>query len=75
VTQLAVPAGAPQPCDGPLAVAVAALAAQQVLEQLDGEALPASVGGTLELALPDWRWRRRSWQVHPACGCSWRDTG
>lgn len=31
--------------------------------------LPATIGGTLELALPDWRIRRRSWPVHPLCGC------
>ncbi|MCU1672062.1 MAG: UBA/THIF-type binding protein [Frankiales bacterium] len=73
--QLAVPAPAVAPCDGPLALAVAAQAAQQALAHLDGFALPATVGGTLELALPDWRWRRRSWQLHPACACAWRDTG
>ncbi|MGF7237569.1 MAG: ThiF family adenylyltransferase [Frankia sp.] len=33
-------------------------------------ALPASVGGTLELALPSWRIRRRSWPVHPDCSCA-----
>jgi hypothetical protein len=54
---------------------VAAQAAQQSLALIDGAGLPAAVGGTLELALPDWRWRRRSWQLHPACGCGWRDTG
>jgi len=57
-------------CDGPLAVMVAAQAALQVLLLVDGTADPASVGGTLELTLPDWRWRRRSWPLHPACGCA-----
>ena len=66
--QLAVAApGAP--CDGPLALAVAAQAAQQVLALIDGQEVPATVGGTLELTLPEWRWRRRSWQQHPACDC------
>lgn len=30
---------------------------------------PAAVNGTLEIALPDWRIRRRSWPAHPSCGC------
>lgn len=67
--QLAMPRRGRTACDGPLAVAVAAQAALQVLALVDGTTDPASVGGTLELALPDWRWRRRSWQVHPDCGC------
>jgi hypothetical protein len=25
--------------------------------------------GTLELVLPDWQWRRRTWLPHPACRC------
>jgi hypothetical protein len=67
------PRAAP-PCDGPLAVAVAAQAALQALALLDG-ASPATAGGTLELTLPDWRWRRRSWSPHPACGCAWPAPG
>jgi bacteriocin biosynthesis cyclodehydratase domain-containing protein len=51
-----------------LASAVASHAALQVLELLEG-GTPASVGGTLELELPDWRWRRRTWPAHPACDC------
>lgn len=66
--QLAQPARTPAACDGVLAVAVAAQAAAQVLAALDGES-PATVGGSLELALPDWRWRRRSWAPHVDCGC------
>ncbi|WP_261562161.1 ThiF family adenylyltransferase [Frankia tisae] len=31
--------------------------------------LPVTAGGTLELPLPDWRIRRRSWPVHPNCPC------
>lgn len=51
-----------------LATAVAAQTAMQVLELLEGGA-PASIGGTLELELPGWRWRRRTWPAHPACRC------
>ena len=68
--QLAAPSRSRPACDGALALAVAAHASLQALSLIDGTTDPASVGGTLELALPDWRWRRRSWPVHPACGCS-----
>ena len=34
-----------------------------------GAPLPATLGGTIELTLPDWRVRRRSWPVHPRCSC------
>ncbi|MBW3641208.1 MAG: ThiF family adenylyltransferase [Actinobacteria bacterium] len=68
--QLAGPSRCRDVCDGPLAVMVAAQAVAQVLLLVDGTMDPASVGGTLELALPDWRWRRRSWPVHPACRCA-----
>lgn len=64
-------------CDGTLAVAVAAQASLQALLALDAllaaepvTDLPATADGTLELALPGWRWRRRSWSRHPDCGCS-----
>ena len=30
---------------------------------------PATVNGTLEVVLPDWQWRRRTWPPHPACSC------
>ncbi len=68
--QLSVASRARQACDGPLALHVAAQAAQQVLCLVDGTTRPAALGGTLELTLPDWRWRRRSWPVHPACHCT-----
>jgi hypothetical protein len=55
-------------CDPALAGAVAATAALQVLSLLEG-LTPASVGGTLELTLPGWAWRRRTWPQHPGCGC------
>jgi hypothetical protein len=64
-----------EPCDVVLAALVAAQAAAQALAYLDREhaagPLPATANGTLQLALPDWRWRRRSWSPHPACGCCW----
>ncbi|HVE74260.1 MAG TPA: ThiF family adenylyltransferase [Mycobacteriales bacterium] len=69
--QLAQDARGVEPCDGALAAAVTAQAALQALAYVDGVALPATVGGSLELCLPDWRWRRRSWAVHPDCGCAW----
>ncbi len=59
-------------CDGPLALAVAAQAAMQVLAMADGTTAPAALGGTLEMVLPDWRWRRRTWPLHPDCGCAAR---
>lgn len=54
--------------DTALAATVIGLAALQVLAQVDGE-LAQAVDGTLELALPDCRVRRRSWETHPRCGC------
>lgn len=60
--------------DTVLTAATAALAAGQVLARIDG-GRPATVNGTLELRLADWRIRRRGWSPHPACGCSWRQTG
>jgi hypothetical protein len=30
---------------------------------------PATVNGTLEVVLPDWQWRRRTWPPHPLCPC------
>jgi hypothetical protein len=56
-------------CDGPLALAVAAQAAMQVLAMADGTTVPAALSGTLEMVLPDWRWRRRTWPLHADCGC------
>ena len=58
-------------CDTVLATAVAAHAALQVLAFLDGDPEPSAVDGTLEIGQRDGRVRRRSWPVHPACGCSW----
>ncbi len=59
-------------CDASLAAAVAAFAAGQVLAYLDGASEPLpTLSGQLELAWPEWQWRRRSWPPHPRCGCGW----
>lgn len=68
------PVGGVAAGDTVLTAATAALAAGQVLARLDGSS-PATVNGTLELRLSDWRLRRRGWSPHPACGCSWRQAG
>jgi bacteriocin biosynthesis cyclodehydratase domain-containing protein len=51
-----------------VATIIAGVAAQQALAFLDGDE-PACVEGTIELHLPDWRLRRRSWPPHPECRC------
>ncbi|MGH8894016.1 MAG: ThiF family adenylyltransferase [Actinomycetes bacterium] len=58
-------------CDVVLAATVAALAGLQVLAFLDGHRAPPAVDGTLEISQADGRVRRRSWSVHPSCGCTW----
>jgi hypothetical protein len=60
-------------CGSVLAASVAAQACAQLLAFIDrggqtGQAGPA-VNGTLELVLPDWQWRRRTWPPHPRCRC------
>jgi bacteriocin biosynthesis cyclodehydratase domain-containing protein len=57
------------PSDVCIVTLAAALTAIQTLQYLDGER-PAAFEGTLEVELPDWRIRRRSWPVHPDCLCS-----
>ena len=57
----------PQACDTVLAAGVAALAAAQVLLFIDtGRPGRGGPNGTLELAVPDWQWRRRTWLAAPA---------
>jgi hypothetical protein len=60
-------------CDAPLAAAVAAHAAAQALAFIDRPAETGAVAnGTLELVLPSWQWRRRTWPPHPDCDCGSR---
>lgn len=66
--QLSVPRRHGPPSDVGLASLIGSVAALQALAFVDGEE-PATVEGTLEIALPDWRVRRRSWPAHPACDC------
>lgn len=67
--QLATPKrGFVEPCDVVLATIAASVAAMQCLTHLD-QAPSAATGSTLELALPDWRIRRRTWLPHPDCDC------
>ena len=71
-------------CDIALASLAASLATLQALAWIDAGGVadaphsdrsptpaPATVDGTLEVTLPDWRIRRRSWSRHPSCGCHW----
>jgi len=72
LAQLASQATAdPLACDTVLATMVAAQAAAQALAFLDqgAQAAAAVTNGTLELVLPGWQWRRRTWHPHPQCGC------
>lgn len=60
----------PLACDAPLAAAVAAQATAQALAFIDRPAAAGAVlNGTLELVLPAWQWRRRTWQPHRECSC------
>src|SRR5215468_1394180 len=67
------PAVSPQACGAVLAAATAALAAAQALAFIDRAVPLVTAGGTLEVVLPDWQWRRRSWPPHAACTCGAAD--
>jgi hypothetical protein len=68
--QLATDARGFEPsCDVTLAAGVAALTAGQVLAHLVGPGLTRAVDATLELRLPEWMVRRRTWTPHPDCSC------
>lgn len=56
-------------CDVTLAAGVAALTAGQVLAHLIGPGLTRAVDATLELRLPEWTVRRRTWEPHEDCPC------
>lgn len=60
-----------QRCPAALAAMVAATATVQTLAYLDGDQ-PPTIEGSLEVALPDWQLRRRSWRRHPECPCALR---
>ncbi len=62
----------PAACDIVLATLAAALAATAALAYLDEPTRPHELSGALvQVRPPALRARRRSWSVHPACGCSW----
>ena len=70
LAQLAGRQPIPLACDAPLTAAVAAQAAFQALAFVDRAAAPDAVtNGTLELVLPAWQWRRRTWLPHQRCCC------
>ncbi|MEO3793691.1 hypothetical protein ABGB14_26050 [Nonomuraea sp. B10E15] len=54
-------------CDSTLAALVAAAATGHALAHLDGRE-SAVTNGTMDVT-PDWRWKRRSWTIHPQCRC------
>lgn len=62
---------AEHPIDGPafLNAAAAALAVGQILDHLDGATRPGTIDGTLEWSSGDVAPRRRTWPIHPYCGC------
>jgi hypothetical protein len=64
----------PPACDAALAAAVAAQAAAQALAFIDrpGRRAGPVTNGTLELVLPAWQWRRRTWLPHKDCACGRR---
>lgn len=66
--QLSVPGRRSGASDVALATVIAGVAALQALAYLDG-AQPNTIEKTIELHLPDWRLRRRSWPPHPGCDC------
>jgi hypothetical protein len=73
LAQLTGGAADPPACDTVLTAAVATQAAAQALAFVDRPASSSAVtNGTLELVLPDWQWRRRTWAQHDRCGCGRR---
>jgi hypothetical protein len=67
--QLTVPRPAGPVSDVALSTIIAGVAAAQVLAYLD-DGQPSTIEGTLEMHLPDWRIRRRSWPIHADCDCT-----
>ena len=60
-------------CDTVLSTLVAAHATGQALGSVDG--LPPTVTNSTVDVMPDWRWKKRSWQAHPLCRCSRNQRG
>ncbi|MET7328808.1 hypothetical protein [Nonomuraea sp. NPDC005650] len=54
-------------CDATLAALVAAAVVGHALAHLDDRE-SAVTNGTMDVT-PDWRWKRRSWTLHPQCRC------
>lgn len=52
-----------------LVAAAATVAVNEALDHLDGLIVPATVDGTVEWRIGSLAPRRRSWPVHPECGC------
>lgn len=67
--QLTIPRRYGPSSDVAVATVIGGVAALQALTFLDGGE-PACLDGTLELRMPDWRLRRRSWPAHPGCDCT-----
>ena len=74
LAQLAGRPSDPPACDAALAAAVAAQATAQALTFIDrpDRWIGPVTNGTLELVLPSWQWRRRTWLPHPDCACGRR---
>ncbi len=63
----------PAACDVVLAALAAAMTASAVLAYLDEPSSPHELCGALvQVRPPSLRARRRSWPLHPGCGCSWQ---
>jgi len=55
--------------DPVLSALASSLAVAQALTELDGRLDPASLGATLEIAVPDGTTATRDWPAHHECGC------
>ncbi|SNT54835.1 Molybdopterin or thiamine biosynthesis adenylyltransferase [Streptosporangium subroseum] len=60
-------------CGTVLSTLVAAAAAGHALALIDGREVSVT-NGTMDV-MPDWRWKRRSWSVHPQCRCFRNELG
>ncbi|GIH91362.1 ThiF family adenylyltransferase [Planobispora siamensis] len=60
-------------CSTALSSLVAAMAAGHALAQIDGYESSVT-NGTIDV-MPDWRWKKASWNVHPQCRCFRNELG